>query len=692
MATENVAIRISAPGAKKAARDIKSVGVSARGAKLSVTKLLGALGGFFAIRGVARLSGDVLDAAASFEQYGIQIGALLGSQREANIALGNFTTLASKTPFAVSEIVQGATALGAAAIGNREKLEELTQTAANLAAVTGISFAETANNLQRSLSAGIAAADLFRDKGVKALIESILGIPDATKLSTAELDAAFQQIFGAGGTFGEAAENLSNTLGGALSNISDEALNVKVALGTAFAPAVVGAAKKVIIPFLVNLQKLIVDNEEEIREFASAFIKKLAPAIVAVVNAVLAMILAFAEVGGFIDGLKGALGQLNINLLESANQFRRVGNIIGLVSDDDLASAENRLIAWRAQLDAFAAETRQGAIDNEKLAETFDKVAEAIGAVAAELEAADLTADLPKPKDVELPTPKKGGATGETPEQIKVREQAQKRIIRLTLQQRVAAAGLVSSYDAQIERLGQQSDELIHQASLAGDLELAREGIAIIDDRILAVRKEQNKEAEKARKLADRERGRKAIGLGKEVQNVIQTRGQSLAGLFEDDLQEIFEESLGSAIKSVKDVVKDTFGEAFKSIDFSQIFGGALSGPGGEFAGNVAGAAFSIGAGLALKELAGTSASARNDLVKGSVDDVQATRGVVAGPTSIPIFQFGQKLEDAMTPTNGILVDILTALQTQPAAAQADGAGGGGSASSDLSLTTPSLA
>jgi hypothetical protein len=41
----------------------------------------------------------------------------------------------------------------------------------NVAAVTGLDFKTTAEQIQRSMSAGISAADLFRDKGVKGILQ-----------------------------------------------------------------------------------------------------------------------------------------------------------------------------------------------------------------------------------------------------------------------------------------------------------------------------------------------------------------------------------------------------------------------------------------------------------------------------------------------------------------------------------------
>lgn len=216
--------------------------------------LLAGLGGSIALVSIAK---SAIEASAAMEGYEVRLRALLGSQGAANEALETFVGLSSETPFALNQIVEGATTLASVSLGNRESLEELTQVAANLAAVTGLSFQDAAGNLQRALSAGIASADLFRTKGVTRLVESVAGIPDATKLSLEETRAAFVKVFGKGGDFGTAAKDLSLTLAGALSNIGDASLRLRTSLGDALSPTTVAIANEVIIPAFNALTEAI---------------------------------------------------------------------------------------------------------------------------------------------------------------------------------------------------------------------------------------------------------------------------------------------------------------------------------------------------------------------------------------------------------------------------------------------------
>jgi len=88
----------------------------------------------------------------------------------------------------------------------------------NVAAVTGLDFRTTAEQIQRSFGAGIGAADLFRDRGVTAL----LGFKAGAKVTIEETKKRFFDLFGEGGEFGKAAGEMANTFTGVLSMLGDK--------------------------------------------------------------------------------------------------------------------------------------------------------------------------------------------------------------------------------------------------------------------------------------------------------------------------------------------------------------------------------------------------------------------------------------------------------------------------------------
>jgi len=96
----------------------------------------------------------------------------------------------------------------------------------NVAAVTGLDFRTTAEQIQRSFSAGIGAADLFREKGVR----NMLGFQAGATVSIEATVEAFEKTFGKEGRFGKATDQLANTFEGTLSMIGDKIFNFKKVL------------------------------------------------------------------------------------------------------------------------------------------------------------------------------------------------------------------------------------------------------------------------------------------------------------------------------------------------------------------------------------------------------------------------------------------------------------------------------
>ena len=85
----------------------------------------------------------------------------------------------------------------------------------NVASVTGLDFRTTAEQIQRSLSAGISSADIFREKGVK----SLLGFSAGAKVSVEQTSRSIiETSFWKRRRFANATDDLANTLEGTLIN------------------------------------------------------------------------------------------------------------------------------------------------------------------------------------------------------------------------------------------------------------------------------------------------------------------------------------------------------------------------------------------------------------------------------------------------------------------------------------------
>ena len=341
-------------------KSTKAAGGSFKSLLGPIAAVAGALVALGAVRVFGRIASEAVKGAAGFEAYEVRLKGLLGSQQAANRALENFVTLSTKTPFAVEQIVGGAATLASVAGGNRKELEELTQVSANLAAVTGLSFEEASGNLQRALAGGISAAVLFRERGVTKLIEDIQGIPKLSALPLEEQRELFKKTFGSDSLapFGKAAEDLSKTLSGALSNIGDASDNAKRSLGQAFAPAVFGAARGVIIPFFETVKAKLDENTEAITDFAveglAGLIRGFAGAIrhaSDLLKVLSALGIDLGDIADLVTLLNEIFGiffeavRLGFNTLLSgvallAEGVGKVGNALGLVSDADVELLE----------------------------------------------------------------------------------------------------------------------------------------------------------------------------------------------------------------------------------------------------------------------------------------------------------------------------------------------------------------
>ena len=195
--------------------------------KITATTLkLGAvLGAVFAGIGIK----SIITAGRNVENLQVKLKALFGSANEGKKAFKEMLEFAGKVPFSLAEIQQGAGALAIVA-DDAEHLAKLMEITGNVASVTGLSFADSSLQLQRSLNGGIASADMFRDAGVR----NMLGFQAGATISIEETADAFDRVFLKGGRFGNASEEFAQTLDGTLSMIGDKFLTFKLAVSDEF--------------------------------------------------------------------------------------------------------------------------------------------------------------------------------------------------------------------------------------------------------------------------------------------------------------------------------------------------------------------------------------------------------------------------------------------------------------------------
>ena len=194
----------------------------------SLSKLKGAifnLQSAFVGLGAGLVIRNLVNTGKELENLQVRLKFLLKDTNEGAKAFDNMVKFASKVPFSLEEIQRGSGIL-ATVTDNAKDLQQMLEITGNVAAVTGLDFRTTAEQIQRSFSAGIGAADLFREKGVR----NMLGFQAGATVSITQTVEAFEKVFGQGGRFGKATDELARTFEGTMSMLGDKVFAFKKTL------------------------------------------------------------------------------------------------------------------------------------------------------------------------------------------------------------------------------------------------------------------------------------------------------------------------------------------------------------------------------------------------------------------------------------------------------------------------------
>jgi len=282
--------------------------------KQSVFNLRNALVGIGA--GVAIKS--FVDVGRQVESLQIRLKFLFGSVEEGAKAFDVMSKFASKVPFSLEQIQAGAGNLAVVA-KDAEELSKVLEITGNVASVTGLDFQTTAEQIQRSLSAGIASADIFRERGVRDL----LGFKAGATVTAEETAEAFERVFGKGGRFAGATDDLADTLTGTLSMLGDKLFNFQKVVAEGF---LVGLKKE-----FGELDKFFQDNQEQIDKIAKSIGVGLSNAVIGFGEAVQFVADNFKTLKAFVAGFIAF--KLVDTALKLASAFRLVFiNLTGITA------------------------------------------------------------------------------------------------------------------------------------------------------------------------------------------------------------------------------------------------------------------------------------------------------------------------------------------------------------------------
>ena len=239
--------------------------------------------------GAGVLTRSFINVGREVEELGVRFNFLFGSVQEGQKAFKELVTFAGKVPFTLQEI---ATASGNLAVISKDskELAKNLKIVGNVSAVTGLDFRTTAEQIQRSFAGGISSADIFRERGVRAL----LGFKAGATVSIEDTVKRFEEVFGEGGRFGRATEVLATTFTGTLSMIQDKIFQFKLGVNEAgFFDFIKGG--------LATINDLLEENETALRDFANTIGKNL----VAVIKSAL---IGFGEVFNTVKGVFKIIG------------------------------------------------------------------------------------------------------------------------------------------------------------------------------------------------------------------------------------------------------------------------------------------------------------------------------------------------------------------------------------------------
>ena len=106
---------------------------------------------------------NLVGTGRELENLRVRLKFLLKDTNEGAKAFDNMVKFASKVPFSLEEIQSGSGIL-ATVTDNADDLQKMLEITGNVAATTGLDFRTAAEQIQRSFSAGIGAADLLEKK------------------------------------------------------------------------------------------------------------------------------------------------------------------------------------------------------------------------------------------------------------------------------------------------------------------------------------------------------------------------------------------------------------------------------------------------------------------------------------------------------------------------------------------------
>ena len=549
-------------------KNVKNLDRGFGGLATKVAAVGAAIGTAFGIKKILQVSSEV-------EQLGLRFQFLFRSVDEGNKAFDVLLDYASKVPFTLQQIQAGAGNL-AVISKDAEELGKNLGIVGNVAAVTGIDFQTASEQIQRSFSGGIAAAEIFRERGVRAL----LGFQNGATVTAEETRKRFEEVFGPDGPFGNATLVLANSFDGITSMIQDKLFKFQLALGRQgglfdFAKAALKTLDTELEKSFGSIEQFAAQAGQKIIEITLSALRGTADIIDFVVP-VFAMVA--KAMGGLIDfigslpqGMRelgiigffllGRRGKLLVLLFGAVFDTIREGlgyllqgfaklnqglvwilDKLGLLSDDKLANANKNIAEFNAMAERLKTPISELNAEAEKQPETWGNVRTILEEYLSKLEQSGLSLKAQEEqmnklitatgsKNIEEATFK--STVDKTLESI---EKQKQKIQGMTVDQELA----VELEKIKFSELQKQADALVEQGKLARE---------VADAELNSVKNAIRKNIELDRQL---EKQKELEKLQKDVENVVGSLG--LAGMERFDPEKVRQ---AEQIKTIEDGIKE---------------------------------------------------------------------------------------------------------------------------------------
>ena len=322
MATQKLFIDVVARDkATKALNGLRGGLAKVRGAVFSLQSAFVGLGAGLVVR-------NLVNTGRELENLQVRLKFLLKDTNEGAKAFDNMVKFASRVPFSLEEIQSGSGIL-APETDNAKDLQNMLEITGNVAAVTGLDFRTTAEQIQRSFSAGIGAADLFREKGVR----NMLGFQAGAQVSIEATAEAFEKVFGKGGRFGKATDELANTFEGTISMLNDKVFSFKKTLLDA------GFFAELKNQF-GDLDEFLNDNAEQLDMIAETIGKDLAQATIKAAEGIKLLADNFRDFQSILGLVLVALGGFTTKLAGAALIINDINRRIKKLAGDTVVEFE----------------------------------------------------------------------------------------------------------------------------------------------------------------------------------------------------------------------------------------------------------------------------------------------------------------------------------------------------------------